>query len=44
MISVDQYKLIRKMYVVEGLSQRQIAKILGIIRALLEHSFCLQIV
>ncbi len=32
MISVDQYKLIRELYAVEGLSQRQIAKTLGISR------------
>lgn len=32
MIKVDQYQLIRKLYAVEGLSQREIARKLGISR------------
>ena len=32
MIKVDQYQLIRKLYAVEGLSQREIARRLGISR------------
>ena len=32
MIKVDQYQLIRKLYAVEGSSQREIAKRLGISR------------
>ena len=30
MIKVDQYQLIRKLYAVEGLSQREIARRLGV--------------
>ncbi len=32
MIKVDQYQLIRRLYAVEGLSQREIARRLGISR------------
>ena len=32
MIKVDQYQLIRKLYAVEGLSEREIARRLGISR------------
>jgi DNA-binding CsgD family transcriptional regulator len=32
MIKVDQYQLIRELYAVEGLSQREIARRLGISR------------
>ena len=32
MIDTDTYRMIRRLYTVEGLSQRQIAKLLGVSR------------